>query len=162
MQQLNFENNYFFFFFGVLFFLNFCADSRYYSWYRVRFTGMTTVGLHVLLDANRTNKCAHVHTVRVHVCARSAMFVGTERVLPIPSQATRNFLFLRCSPAAVTLSFRLGCFSGLVRVGLKFPLNGNRANVYAHVVVVRKHVRRTLCSVCAYGARVAHPFPSNS
>ena len=32
------------------------------------------------------------------------------------------------------------CCTGLVRVGLKFPLNGNRANVYAHVVVVRGHV----------------------
>ena len=53
------------------------------------------------------------------------------------------------------------CFTGLVRVGLKFPQNGNRANVYAHVLVCHKHVWRTLCSVCKTGARVAQSFPSN-
>ena len=47
----------------------------------------------------------------------------------------------------------------MVRVGLNYPYNGTCANVYAHVVVVRVHVWRTLCSVCATGARVAHPFP---
>ena len=36
------------------------------------------------------------------------------------------------------------------------------ANVYTHVAVVRVHVWRTLCSVCATGARVAQSFPSNS
>ena len=54
------------------------------------------------------------------------------------------------------------CFTGLVRVGVNFPLNGNRANVYAHVVVVHEHDWRTLCSVCKTGARVAQSFPSNS
>ena len=38
----------------------------------------------------------------------------------------------------VVVSSRCSCV--LVRVGLNFSLNGNRANVYAHVVVVRKHV----------------------
>ena len=47
-------------------------------------------------------------------------------------------------------------------VGLNVPLNENRANVYAHVVVVREHVWRTLCSVCKTGARVAQSVPSNS
>ena len=54
------------------------------------------------------------------------------------------------------------CFTGLVRVGLNFPLNGTCTNVYAHVVMVREHVWRTLCSVCATGARVAQSFLSNS
>ena len=95
--------------------------------------------------------------------ARFAVFVRRARVLPSPSQATRNLSFLEVSPAAVTLLlFQRCCFTGLVRVGLNFPLNENRANVYAHVVVVREHVWRTLCSVCATGARVAQPFPSNS
>ena len=39
---------------------------------------------------------------------------------------------------------------------------GNRANVYSHVAVVHEHVLRTLCSVCATGARVAQPVPCNS
>ena len=34
--------------------------------------------------------------------------------------------------------------------------------MYAHVVVVREHVWRTLCSVCATGTRVARPVPRNS
>ena len=94
--------------------------------------------------------------------ARFAVFARTVRVLPIPSQATRNLSFLEVSAAPSRWLFQLGCFTGLVRVGLYFLLNGTCANVYAHVAVVREHVRRTVCSVCATGARVAHPFPSNS
>ena len=54
------------------------------------------------------------------------------------------------------------CFTELVRVGVKIPQDGNRANVYEHVAVVHEHVWRTLCSVCATGARVARPVPCNS
>ena len=63
---------------------------------------------------------------------------------------------------AVTWLFQVVVSLELVRVGLYFPLNGKRANTYAHVVVVRENVVRTLCSVGGTGARVAHPFPSNS
>ena len=42
---------------------------------------------------------------------------------------------------------------------MKVPLDETCTNVYAHVVVVRRHVWRTVCSVCATCARVAHPFP---
>ena len=94
--------------------------------------------------------------------ARFAVFARRARVLPIPSQATRNLWFLEVSAAAVTLLFQVVVSHGLVRVGLNFPLNGTCTNMYAHVVVVRERVLRTLCSVCATGARVAHPFPSNS
>ena len=44
----------------------------------------------------------------------------------------------------------------MVRVGVKIPQDGNRANKYEHVAVVHGHVWRTLCSVCATGARVYH------
>ena len=44
---------------------------------------------------------------------------------------------------------------------MKIPQDGNRANVHRHVVVVHEHVWHTLCSVCATGARVAHPVPCN-
>ena len=47
------------------------------------------------------------------------------------------------------------CFTGVVRVGVNIPQDGNRANKYGHVAVVHEHVWRTLCSVCATGARVA-------
>ena len=53
-------------------------------------------------------------------------------------------------------------FTGMVRVGVKIPQDGNRANVYTHVAVLHGHVWRTLCSVCATGARVAQPVPCNS
>jgi hypothetical protein len=51
--------------------------------------------------------------------------------------------------------FQTYCFTGTVRgVGVKIPQDGNRTNGYGHVAVVHGHVRRTLCSVCATGARV--------
>ena len=94
--------------------------------------------------------------------ARFAVFARRARVLPSPSQATRNLSFLEVSPAPVTLLFQVVVSLGLVRDGLKFPLDETCTNKYAHVAVVREHVWRTLCSVCATGARVAQPFLSNS
>ena len=93
-------------------------------------------------------------------CARFAVFVRPLRVLPSPCPATRNLSFWRVHrhrhPVVSTR-----CFSGIVRVGMKIPQDGNRANKYEHVVVVHEHVRRTGCSVCATGARVAQPVPCN-
>jgi hypothetical protein len=54
------------------------------------------------------------------------------------------------------------CFTGLVRVGVKIPQDGNRANGYGHVATVHERDWRTLCSVCATGARVAQPVPCKS
>ena len=90
--------------------------------------------------------------------ARFAVFARTASVLPTPSQVTRNLSFFEVSTGAD----HRGCFNsvvslGLVRVCLNFPLNDTCTNMYAHVAVVRERVLRTLCSVCAYGARVAHP-----
>ena len=94
--------------------------------------------------------------------ARFAVFARRARVLPITSQATRN-LFGSCGfTGGRHVGVTSCCFTGLVRVGLRFPLNGTCTNVYAHVVVVRERVWRTLCSVCKTGARVARHFPSNS
>ena len=70
-----------------------------------------------------------------------------------PCPATRNLSFLRFHrhrhPVVSTR-----CFTGLVRVGVKIPQDGNRANMYAHVAMVPEHVWRTVCSVFATGARV--------
>ena len=92
---------------------------------------------------------------------RFAVFVRRARVLPSPCPATRNLSFLRFHrhrhPVVSTW-----CFTGLVRVGVKIPQDGNRANKYGHVVMVREHVGRTVCSVCATAARVAQPVPCNS
>ena len=73
-----------------------------------------------------------------------------------PKQFNRGHVDFEVLPTSSTVSL---CFT--VRVDLKFPLNRNRADVYAHVVVVREHAWRTLCSVCATGARVAQSVPSN-
>ena len=63
---------------------------------------------------------------------------------------------------AVTLLFPLVVSLEMVRVGVKIPQDGNRANGFGHVAMVHEHVWRTLCSVCATGARVAQPVPCNS
>ena len=94
--------------------------------------------------------------------ARFAVFVRRARVLPGPCHATRNLCVLEVSPVTVTLLFQLVIFTGMVRVGVKIPQDGNRANMHGHVAVVHEHVWRTLCSVCATGAPVAHPVPCNS
>jgi hypothetical protein len=62
----------------------------------------------------------------------------------------------------VTLLFQLVVSLEIVRVGVKIPQDGNRANRYRHVAVGHGHVWRTLCSVCATGACVAQPVPCNS
>ena len=94
--------------------------------------------------------------------ARFAVFARPARVLPSRSQATRNLSFLVVFTGADHVVVSSCCFTVLVRVGLNFPLNGTCTNKYAHVVVVREHVWRTVCSVCATGVRVAQTFLSNS
>ena len=82
--------------------------------------------------------CCPPHALQLVIC-RSGGFTGT-----------------------VTLLFPLVVSLEIVRVGVKIPQDGNRANRYMHVAVVHGHVWRTHCSVCATGARVAHPVPCNS
>ena len=53
------------------------------------------------------------------------------------------------------------CSTGLATVGLKMLLNGNRTNMYEHVIAVHEHLWCPLCSVCAYRARVVQPLPCN-
>ena len=88
--------------------------------------------------------------------ARFAVFARRARVLPSPSQTTRNLSFLEVSPAPITLLFQ-------VVVALDwYGLVGTCANVYAHVPLCHEHEWRTVCRVGAYGARVVHHFLSNS
>ena len=93
--------------------------------------------------------------------ARFAVFVRRVRVLRSLCPATRNLSFCRFHRRGHTVVSTC-CFTGMVRVGVKIPQDGNRANGYEHVAVVHEHVWRTLCSVCATGARVAQPVPCNS
>ena len=76
--------------------------------------------------------------------ARFAVFVRRARVLPSPSQATRNLSFLEVSPAPSPLLFSTRGFTGLVRVGLNVSLNANRTSKYAYVILVHEHVLRTI------------------
>ena len=80
--------------------------------------------------------------------ARFAVFVRRARVLPGPCPATRNLSFLRFHRHRHPVVSTRG-FTGMVRVGVKIPQDGNRANVYDYVTVVHRHVWRTVCSVCA-------------
>ena len=79
--------------------------------------------------------------------ARFAVFVRRARVLHGPCPATRNLCVLEVFTGTVTLLFQLVIFTGMVRVGMKIPHDGNRANTYGHV---------------ATGACVAQPVPCNS
>ena len=94
--------------------------------------------------------------------ARFAVFARRARVLPSRSQATRNLSFLEVFIGADHVVVSTCFCTGLVRAGLNRPLSGTCTNVYAHVATVRVHVWRTVCRVCATGARVAQSFPSNS
>ena len=68
------------------------------------------------------------------------------------SSLPKQFVVLEVSPAADHVVVSTRWFTGLVRVGLNFLLNRTCANVHAHVVVVREHVWRILCSGWATGA----------
>ena len=94
--------------------------------------------------------------VRRMLCSDCA--TGARVAQPFPSK----FVVLGGFTGARHVVVSTRCFTGLVRDGLKFPLDETCTNKYAHVVVVREHVWRTVCSVCATGARVAQPFLSNS
>ena len=64
--------------------------------------------------------------------ARFAVFVRRARVLPDPCPATRNLSFLRFHRHRHTV-VSTRCFTGMVRVGVKIPQDGNRANRHGPV-----------------------------
>ena len=66
--------------------------------------------------------------------------------------------FLDDHPLSIYLAFISSYEGGLINR----HLNGNHINMYRHVAVVHEYVWRTLCSVCATGARVAQPVLCNS
>ena len=121
-------------------------------------TGMYRVGLNVPLKTNRANKSAHVplcrERVRRTVCG----------VCAYGARVVHHFLIL--SFFEVSTVTAICCYNSLCtetyRVGRNVPLKTNRANKYAHVPPCREHECRTVCMVCAYGARVVHHLPSNS
>ena len=86
---------------------------------------------------------------------------GTGKAPIAEGRALLEVEVLEVSPAPSPCCFNL-LFTGIVRVGVKIPQDGNRANRYRHVAMVHEHVWRTVCSVCATGARVAQPVPCNS
>ena len=76
--------------------------------------------------------------------ARFAVFVRRARVLPRPCHATRNLSFWRFHRHRHTV-VSTRCFTGLVRVGVKIPRDGNRTNVHGHLLMV----------ISKFGARFA-------
>jgi hypothetical protein len=73
-----------------------------------------------------------------------------------------TYIYYLRYPVVLSPVLQLVIFTGMARGGVKIPQDGNRANTHGHVAAVHRHVWRTLCSVCATGARVAHPVPCNS
>ena len=69
--------------------------------------------------------------------------------------------FFEVSTGTVICCYNSMC-TGMYRVGVNVPLKASRANKHAHVPPCHERVWRTVCGVCAYGARVAHHFLSNS
>ena len=127
----------------------------------------------VWADKYRAKKIVWLHRIyckamcrvtNINVCpvslARFPIKATDNPVCCDPTGST-NFCFLRFHRRRHPVVSSC-CFTGIVRVGVKIPQDGNRANVDEHVAVVHEHVWRTVCSVCATGARVAHPVPCNS
>jgi hypothetical protein len=67
------------------------------------------------------------------------VYTGTPRTTHVPFY----FFVLEVSPAPLPAVLTC-CSTGLVRVGLKIPLHGNRTNMNGHLCVVHGHVWRTL------------------
>ena len=88
------------------------------------------------------------------LCVRGACCPSLAKQLVILS-------FFEVSTGTVICCCNSMC-TGMYRVGLNVPLKTNRANKSAHVPLCHERVRRTVCGVCAYGARVVHHFLSNS
>jgi hypothetical protein len=111
---------------------------------------MVRVGVKIPQDGNRSNKYGHVAVVHEYVWRTLCSVCATGARVASPCPATRNLSFLRCFTGTVTLLFQLVIFTGIqvVRVGMKIPQDGNRAKLHGHVLMVHRHVWRTLCSVC--------------
>jgi hypothetical protein len=118
------------------------------------FTGLVRVGAKIPQDGNRTNGYECVTMVHGHVWRTLCSVCATGR-------ATRNLSFWRFHRHRHPVVSSC-CFTGLVRVGAKIPQDGNRTNGYECVTMKHGHVWRTVCSICATGARVAQPVPCNS
>ena len=118
---------------------------------------MVRVGVKIPQDGNRANGYRYVYVVHEHVWRTfcSVCATGARVAQPVPCEVSPA-----PSPCCFNL-FQLVVSLEIVRVGVKIPQHGNRANVYGHVAVVHEHVWRTVCSVCATGARVARPVPCN-
>ena len=126
------------------------------------FTGLVRVGVKIPLHENCSNEYGHVAVVHEHVCRTlcsvCATGAGVAQARAMQLVICRFLMFHRRRDPVVSTR----CFTGLVRVGVKIPQDGNRANGYGHAAVVPEHVWRTVYSVCATGARVARPVPCNS
>jgi hypothetical protein len=68
-------------------------------------------------------------------------------------------MMMRCK-IYVTLLFQLVAHWEGTGWFLKSAQDGDRTKQCRHVAVLHGHVWRTVCSVCATGARVAQSFPS--
>ena len=101
----------------------------------------------------RVSRACTAHGLQC-LCVRGACCPSLLKQLVILS-------FFEVSTGTVICCYNSMC-TGMYRVGMNVPLKTNRANKYAHVPLCHERAWRTVCSVCAYGARVVHHLPSNS
>jgi hypothetical protein len=126
------------------------------------FTWIVRVDVKIPQDGNRTNRYGCVAVVHVHCLTHGLQCLCDGRACCPPLFMQLVICRSGGFTGTVTLLFQLVVSLGLVRVGVKIPQDGNRTNRYGCVAVVHGHVWRTVCSVCATGARVAHPCLCNS
>ena len=117
-------------------------------------------------ECSTQNKPYQQVRARTHVswaCVAHGLQCLCVRGACCPSLAKQLVIWVVVEVSTVTV---ICCYNsmctGMYRVGMNVPLKTNRANKYAHVPLCRGRECRTVCSVCAYGARVVHHFPSNS
>ena len=68
------------------------------------------------------------------------MFVMYVSMHAVNNNKSLKFWFLRFHQRRHPVFFSTCGFTGLVRVGVKIPQDGNRTNIYSHVAMVHKHV----------------------
>ena len=105
--------------------------------------------------------------MRMYLCVMECFAHGVQcwrvRGACCPSLAKQLVIWVvvEVSTGTVMCCYNSMC-TGMYRVGMNVPLKTNRANKCAHLPLCHVHAWRTVCSVCAYGARVVHHFLSNS
>ena len=125
-------------------------------------TGMSRVGMNVPLT-NKPCKQVRARTPVSRACEAHGLRCLCVRGACCPSLLKQLVIlsFFEVSTGTVICCYNSMC-TGMYRVGLNVPLKNKPCKQVRARTLCHERVWRTVCSVCAYGARVAHHLPSNS